>query len=313
MAEGFIAIGEIEHAIARTKELLWPFNRSIWLRLALVALFIGGGGANMPSGSSWQTDTLPPGLEDSLVQALPLILLAVAGLFLLALIWGLIGAILQFVFVDLLSSGEWHIRRTFGLRAGKGVRLFLFQVGLLLLVILLAALPAAVIVAPALIAGSMVNISIALAVLATILVLVILLIPVAIIEMFTIDFVVPVMLRDDIGVLDGWQRLWPIIRAAWKEAAVYVLAKIALVIATGILVLLAVLAVFLVLGIIGAIVVIAVHMALGSLLLDAVAAAPFVICALVILLLVQVPVITFYRYYGLLVLGRLAPAYTLLP
>ncbi|KQC05499.1 MAG: hypothetical protein APR53_07400 [Methanoculleus sp. SDB] len=312
MAEDYVAFGEIEPAFARTKELLLPFRRSIWLRIAVIAFFIGGGGINLPS-PSWSTGDMPAGLEHAVTPFLPLIIAGVVALILLALLWSIIGTILQFVFVDMLVTNEWRILSHFSPRAGKGVRLFLFEVGLALLLLLIVAIPAAVVFIAVIVMTGGVNISAVVAILAALLILLVLLIPGAIIQMLTIDFVVPVMIRDDCGVIGGWRSVYPVLRAEWKQALMFVLAKIVLVIATSILQLIAMVIALIIIGIPGGLVVFAGHLALGSLLIDAVLATPFVLAAIVAMLLVAVPVITFHRYYGLHVLGRLAPQYALLP
>ncbi|MBN1194756.1 MAG: hypothetical protein JXA08_05360 [Methanomicrobiaceae archaeon] len=312
MAEDYVAFGEIEPAFARTKELLLPFRRSIWLRIAVIAFFIGGGGANFPS-SSWNAGDMPSGLEQAISPYIFLIIAGVIGLILLALLFSVIGAILQFVFVDMIRTGEWRILSHFSPRAGKGVRLLLFEVGLGLLMLLIVAIPVAIIfIVVAGITGGP-NISVIVAILAALLILLVLLIPVAIIQMLTIDFVVPVMIREDCGVIAGWRSVYPVLRSEWKQALMYVLVKFVLAIATWILQLIAMVIAMIIIGIAGGIIVLAAHFALGSLLLDAVLAAPFVLAALVALLITAVPVITFHRYFGLLVLGRLAPQYALLP
>jgi len=48
MAEEMYAFSRLEGAFQRTKSLLWPPQWGIWLRLAVIALFVGGG-ASFPN------------------------------------------------------------------------------------------------------------------------------------------------------------------------------------------------------------------------------------------------------------------------
>jgi len=43
MAKEMYAFSRLKDALSRTKSLLWPPEWGVWLRLAVVALFVGGG------------------------------------------------------------------------------------------------------------------------------------------------------------------------------------------------------------------------------------------------------------------------------
>ncbi|MDD4253609.1 MAG: hypothetical protein PHT74_10760, partial [Methanoculleus horonobensis] len=137
MAEDTYAFSRLDGAFQRTKSLLWPVRWGVWLRLALIALFVGGG-VSLPntSGYNFEEGDLPPGVMESLPEIAPLIVAFILIVLAIALVWWIIGTVLQFVFVDMLRTGDIHIRPFFGERLGKGVRLFLFQVGLSLILIL---------------------------------------------------------------------------------------------------------------------------------------------------------------------------------
>ncbi|TAJ44787.1 DUF7544 domain-containing protein [Methanofollis fontis] len=311
MGSGFYAFDAIDDAISRTKTLLWPFRAGVWFRLALIALFVGGFGGgfnifsyNLDSGPDMGMP-LDPGVSMALVLALIGIVL------LLALIFLMIGSILQFVFVDCLSSGTVSLSRTFGLRSGKGLRLFLFQFGLMLLIFAAIALLALILIFPAGMTGTP-NVVFFLLMLPVLLVLAII---VGVVMMLTIDFVVPVMIRDDCGVITGWRRVWGFVRADLKNTAVYVVFKFVLGIVVGLIVLLLALLVLAVIAVpllvVGAA---AMYIMNGAVL-------PFyllllgigVLIAIPFLLLVQVPFVTFFRYYSLGVLSSFTPDYDLLP
>ncbi|WP_243669844.1 hypothetical protein [Methanoculleus chikugoensis] len=62
MAEDMYAFSRLDGAFQRTKSLLWPIRWGVWLRLALIALFVGGG-VSLPntSGYTFEEGDLPPG------------------------------------------------------------------------------------------------------------------------------------------------------------------------------------------------------------------------------------------------------------
>jgi hypothetical protein len=66
--------------------------------------------------------------------------------------------------------------------------------------------------------------------------LMIFLVAAAVIQVLTKDFVVPQMALDDIGAMEGWRRLWPMMQAEKGGYGLYVLMKIGLAIGAGILI-----------------------------------------------------------------------------
>jgi hypothetical protein len=318
MLDDYYAVSELSGAINRTRDLLWPVRWGVWLRIAVIALFIGGGGGfNFPG--SYSTGEFPAdggfsgmGLSDPGVY-LALILLIAGIIILLAILWGIVGSILQFVFVDCLTSGEISLRRTFSRRTGKGVRLFLFNLALGILLVLVIAVLFALLLLPV-IAGGMGPAATGGAILVWILLLLVLIIPFALVGMFTVDFVVPVMIGDDCGVIDGWRAVAHLLVAEWQQAAVYVVARVVLGIAAGILVFIAMLLAVLVIAIpfvIIGVVLAAIFQVMNVTLLLLII--PFLLILIPVALLIQVPVVTFFRYYSLQVLGKLETTFALLP
>ena len=129
MTEEMFAFSRLENAFHRTKDLLWPVKWGIWLRLAVIALFVGGG-ISVPNTFQYQFDGSD--LTVGSISGIP----GISGMalrlwwgcnFAAIGIWMFIGTTMRFVFVDMLSTGDIHIRRYFGKRLGK-VRLFLFEV-----------------------------------------------------------------------------------------------------------------------------------------------------------------------------------------
>lgn len=128
----------------------------------------------------------------------------------------------------------------------------------------------------------------------------------------TTDFVVPTMLVENRGIIAGWRRVWPTLRAEWKQVGLYLLAKfvlaIAVSLAVSIIVLIAAVVLAIPLVIVGAILFFiasaaGIHSAGWVVFL--LFAALFFLALFVTSLLVQVPALTFIRYYSLSVLGIL--------
>jgi len=298
-----------------TRSLLLPFDRGRWLRLAFLALFVGGigapGGANFGGGTPdggvnvpVDGGTLPDvGGGDALLGvALALVALAV----LVGIAWSLVGAVMEFVLVTGLVDREIRVRRPFRTHLGRGLRLFAFRIAVVLVGVALVALP----VVAAVLGG--VGVSPAfLLLLVPLLALVALVALVGwLLTRLTTDFVVPTMLATDRGVLGAWRRLLPTMRDRWQEFALYVIVRFLLGIAAGIGVSLVVAVLALVVALpflaVGAGVFLATAtggpglafwVLLGALVVL------YVLAVVAVTAVVQAPVVVFFRYYALFVLG----------
>ena len=312
------AIDDLEDAFEATKAFLWPFDTSRWLKLAIVVFFVGGASGSFPtSGTNFSFDegtfaggepTLPVDLGPITIadggDLFALVAVVVAVGILLALLFGIVGSVMEFVLIASLREEEVHVRRYFRAHLGAGLRLFGFRLVLGLLAVLLIAGP---IVALALGTGlgqmgpgavfGLVLLAIPLAVVFGVLF--------ALIDGFTTFFVVPVMLVEDRGVLSAWRRFWGVLRAEWKEYLVFV-------VLTAVLTLVAATAVGFVVGIVGLVLVGPVVVAgiasavTGSVVLLAIVGAIGLVAGLAVLFvaaLVRVPVVTYFRYYAMFVLG----------
>jgi hypothetical protein len=302
------ALDDVPDAVEATRALLLPVDRGRWLRLALVAFFLGGGGVTgqlsngvSQGGTSEPSGTLPSlgGTELLLVGA------AVAALVALVLAFTFVGSVMEFVFVESLRREAVTVRRYLRAHWRRGARLFGFRLALGLGTLALAAGVVAAAVAPLLYglgAGSVVLLLLAVPVVLVVLV------GSALVSGFTTEFVVPVMLAEDRGVIAAWRRLWPTLTGQWRQYLGYAVAAFVLRLGLGLLTtvvtLLAAVALAVPFGL----------LALGGLALAdvvsvagwgvvALAALAFVLALVVVSLLAAVPVRTFLRYYALFVLG----------
>jgi len=218
------AVNDLEDAFAATRAFLLPLDAGRWLRLAVVAFFVGGVGGNVPtSGTQFGGETVDPGQigttpPDVTGRVLTLILLVGAVLAILGLLLGFVGSVMEFVLVRSLREEEVHVRRYFGEHWRAGARLFGFRIALTLLGGVLVALPILALVFGVVGSGGFDGPG-------RVLGLVLLLVPLAVlvgvvfslVNGFTTFFVVPVMLLEGGGVLASWRRFSRTLRSEWRE------------------------------------------------------------------------------------------------
>lgn len=311
------AVAALTDAVSLAREFLLPVDLRRWLALAFVVFFIEWGGST-PGGTANAANALSgPATRgaDVPLAHLPTGPVAAVGVLVLAVLvvglgFALIGAVMRFVFIDVLRSGEIAVRQQFSTWLRPGLGLFGFVVLLFLgvvgpVVLLLVAVVLLGFGGPALVfAGLPVMLVIAFVV--------------GLVLLLTYDFVVPTMMHEESGVLAAWRRFWRTLRADADQFAVYVVVRwilgfvagIAAMVVLGLLSLplLVVVAGFGLLGV-------GLHSAVPAalLVLLAVVAIPVVLALLVVGLFIQVVVQTFFGYYALLVLGDADPSLDLIP
>ncbi|MFW6436334.1 MAG: DUF7544 domain-containing protein [Halococcoides sp.] len=322
------AVERVEDAIELTSDRLWPFEWSTWWRFALLMFFVGGGGGAV---TNVFTQGMPdPGVSEpsgslGVSPAVVLAVVAVVALLAitLALLLAVIGAVMEFVFVDAIRSESVSIRAWFREHLWSGAQLFVFRFGVGLLaagVGLVFALGLAVVIGVTALGVAQSEL-IALGVVLGLIYLVIavplyILVAIAsgIVQGFTTNFAVPIMMTDDANIVAAWISLGRLVRAEWKQLLLYVVVMVLIGIGIAILefILLAAGAIVVAIpfgllatpfaalavwgnGSLGA-VAIGVLVVLGVL---------FVIGVVIVGLFVTVPLVTFKRTFALLVLGDL--------
>lgn len=228
-----------------------PFRFWQWTRLAVVGLLageMGSGGCNASSnfnfphqtGSSRHFLDLGLGSIDPAVYAGLIAVLVVA-----ALVFGVvlmyIGSVMRFILFDSVLAKECHIRLGWGRRQGAGFRYFLWQLAYLLAMVggMLVLLGIPAIIALTLGWFKEPREHILGLVLGGILLLFLFLtfvLAAAVIQVLTKDFVVPQMAFEDIGAVEAWRRLWPMIQTEMGGYAAYIGMKIVLAIGAGIVI-----------------------------------------------------------------------------
>jgi len=320
------ALEDLDDAWDATRSFLWPVDRSRWLRLALVVLFIGGPGANL-NLFQWNVPsegTMPVGQLPTVGPRFwAIIAVLVAVILLFGLVFLLVGSVMNFVLVESLRHETVAVREYWGRRWGQGLRLFGFRIVIGLLVFGSAAVFAALFFIPIAVERGTGAVAAPGAISAAALVLLVpviiaLAILVGLVNGFTTVFVVPIMVLEDCGVLAGWRRLWPTITAHPWQYLTYAIAGFLLSILAGIFVaiVIAISAIILlipfgILGVVGFVLLVTVPpLGVGVLALVGLL---FVLSIIVVAAVIQVPVMAYLRYYALLVLGDVDAELDLIP
>ncbi|MFC4437074.1 MULTISPECIES: DUF7544 domain-containing protein [Natrialbaceae] len=308
------AVDDLRDSIDATRNFLTPVRAGVWLRLAIVALFVGGfgtGAPSIPSGDVGPAEERAPDVSPGEIpeEALAAVAVALGLLFLLWLLFAFISAVMEFVFIESLRSTEVRVRRYANENVGRGIRLFGFRVFVVLAGIAIVGTPVAALLLGlgGLEATSGTFIAVALFAIPVYLVY-------AIVNRFTSEFVAPIMLLENRGVLGAWSRFWSTFRSNSTEYVVYLLlvwiVQAAVGLAVSILVLIGGIVVaipfallafaFFLLGDIGAI-------------FAAIVAVVGIVTFVLFALLVQVPIVSYFKYYALLLLGDTDAELDLIP
>ena len=248
------AVESISPAFARTKNLLFrPFRFGLWARLAVVALITGeagggsSGGGSLPnfnpnrggSGDNHWAGAAhflgEPGWEQ-IQPHLGWIVVGVVLALAVIVLWIYSDCVYRFILLDAVVSGQCRLREGWRRWRSAGRRYFLWVIafGLVQFVLvgtvagipLLLAYRAGWFEHPDLHLGGLIGGGILLALLVIALVVVL-----VIIDMLGRDFLVPVIAFEDVGAMDGWERLLAMMGAEKSAYAVYVLMKIVLAMA----------------------------------------------------------------------------------
>jgi hypothetical protein len=242
------AADAISPAIEHTKrQLFQPFRLGQWVRLALVGLLageLGSSGCNTHSFSRHGGSEHFPGgglsgIDPMLLAGL-IAVLVVAAL-VLGILFMYIGSVMRFVLFDSVLARECHIRLGWSRRQEPGFRYFLWKLLYALVMfgamIVLIGLPLGF----AFVVGWLRDpkehmVPLVLGGVALFFAFLIFIIGMAVIYVLTKDFVVPQMALEGIGAMEGWSRLWEMMKAEKGGYAGYVGMKIVLAIVVGIVV-----------------------------------------------------------------------------
>jgi hypothetical protein len=232
------------------RQLLQPFRFWQWTRLALVGLLAGetgsGGSFNFPTSIPHQTEPSRHFLAQGFPKIDPAILggliatLVITGLvFFIVMLY--VSSVMRFILFDSVLANECHIRQGWTRRQGPGWSYFLWQLGLMLAtlagVTVLLGIPAAFAFGLGWFNPPREHVlALVLSGIVLFFLMVLFFVIVAVIHVFTKDFVVPQMALEGISAVEGWRRLWPMIQAEQGGYAGYVGMKIVLAIGAAIVI-----------------------------------------------------------------------------
>ena len=241
------AADAIAPALEHTKRQLFrPFRFWQWIRLALVGLMAGeagSGGCNLPHNLNPSQHPGPglPGLGINPAALAAIIAVLIVGGLVFVIVFLYISSVMRFVLFDSVLARECHIGRGWARRQGEGLKYFLWQLGLTFAtfagLVILIGIPVAIALGQGWFRQPREHVvGLVLGGIVLFLVVILFVVFVAVIHVFTKDFVVPQMALDGIGPIEGWRRLWPMLQAEMGSYAAYVGMKIALAIAAAIVV-----------------------------------------------------------------------------
>jgi hypothetical protein len=244
-------VDSITPALEHTKQQLFqPFRIGQWTKLAFVGLLAGELGSKGFSRSNFQVPSHPgpaphlgfPGplaIDHALLAAF--IVAAVVAAFAIGIILMYVGSVMRFVLFDSIILKECHIRWSWSRRLGPGWRYFVWKLLYIVLTLagiaVLVGIPLAFAFAngwqrapkehlPALVLGGII----------LLLVFIIFVVATAVILVLTKDFVVPQMALENVTAMQGWRRLWPMMKAEKGAYAAYIVMKIVLALLAGIII-----------------------------------------------------------------------------
>jgi hypothetical protein len=321
------AADTITPAFRHAKEqLLRPFRFGQWARLALVGLLAGELGSGGSCNFNYPMNTHRTGSQQTfLAQSWPTQLANHTALFtgtVLALIvigFGLmvlftyIGSVMRFILFDSIIARECHIRAGWARRKGPGLRLFWWQIVFMLVSFAAIMIVIGIPVACAWASGWFAHprdhvVGLVLSGAALLLVLFVLLVCMAVIHVMTKDFVVPQMALEEISAVEGWRRLWLLLKAEKGGYAGYIGMKLVLSIGAGVAVtIVALIALFVLLipvGGVGVVAVLGAKAAGWTWNLYTIALAVVLGCIAVaiffcVISLISVPIIVFFPAYSI--------------
>ncbi len=245
------AVDTITLAFQHSKrQLLQPFRFGQWTRLAIVGLLAGemgsGGSFHFPTNIPRQTGSSRhflaqgfPHIDPAILGGLIATLVITGMVFFIVMLY--VNSVMRFILFDSVLTRECRIRQGWNRRQGPGWKYFLWQLGFMFAtfagVIVLLGVPAAFAFGMGWLNSPRAHVlPLVLSGIVVFFLMFALFVLVAVVYVLTKDFVVPQMALEDIGAVEGWRRLWPMLQAEQGGYAGYVGMKIVLAIGVGIVI-----------------------------------------------------------------------------
>jgi len=305
-----------------------PFRFGQWIRLAFVGFLAGelssGGGCNSsfrvpsthhPRGSEHfvRPFTLPPLIAHHPALFATLIAVLVVIGITLSVIFIYVGSVMRFILFDSVVAKECHIRQGWARWRQHGLRLFVWQICLLLAffgsIFSFIGIPLACVLVlhwlphpgghllPLVLGGTLLF-----------LIFLVIVLVLAVVNVMTKDFVVPQMALEDVSAMEGWRRLWLLLKREKLGYVGYIGMKVVLALGANIVLgfvsLIALLAILLPMGGFGVVALLAGKAAGFTWSLYTITLAVIVACIAVavfvfVISLICVPAIVFFPAYSI--------------
>jgi len=326
------AVDAISPAFQHTKkQLIEPFRASQWAKLALVGFLAGEVHSGGCSGGNFQMPTRTSGGERFLELGLPamnpvayaaLIALLVVAVLVLWVLFIYVNSVMRFVLFDSVVAKQCEIRQYWNRRQKPGLRYFAWQLLLFLAMMvgltILVGIPATFALAvgwlkqssqhmvPLILGGVLLFFLVTTFVVLWLIVLV-----------FSKDFIVPQMALEDIGPMEAWRRLLPMLKSEKGGYAGYLGMKIVMSIGAAVIVGIAAMIIILLtlipIGGVGAVLVLmgksgGLHWNLYTITLAVVIGSFLLAFILYVVSLVSVPAIVFFPAYSIYFFAARYPA-----
>ncbi len=238
------AIDAISPAYEHTKQQLFhPFRAEQWAKLGLVGLLAGelttgSCGNGFPKHPGQATAGGMPRMDPALLVLLIALLTVIGCVIFILLLY--LNSVMRFVLFDSVIAKRCDLGRQWSRRQGAALRYFAWQILFTLVVVVGTALLIGIPATFALAAGWLTKPKehapvLALGGMVLFLVVSAFLVGAAVVQVFTKDFVVPQMALEDLSAFEGWQRLLPMLRAEKGSYFGYLVLKIIMTIAAGII------------------------------------------------------------------------------
>lgn len=244
------AVDSIPLALEHTKQQLFkPFRISQWTKLAFVGLLAGELGASGFNRSNFQLHPHPGGgphiafpgpfgIDHALLAGF--IASAVIASLAVGIILMYVGSVMRFVLFDSIILRECHIRWGWSRRLGPGWKYFVWKLLYLLLILgavaIFIGIPAAAALANGWFKAPKEHLApLILAAVFLVCAFFVFFVATAVIFVLTKDFVIPQMALENVDVMEGWRRLWPMMAAEKGAYVAYIVMKIVLAIVAAIL------------------------------------------------------------------------------
>jgi len=326
------AVDAISPAFQHTKkQLIEPFRASQWAKLALVGFLAGEVHSGGCSGGNFQMPTRTSGGERFLELGLPamnpvayaaLIALLVVAVLVLWVLFIYVNSVMRFVLFDSVVAKQCEIRQYWNRRQKPGLRYFAWQLLLFLAMMvgltILVGIPATLALAvgwlkqssqhmvPLILGGVLLFFLVTTFVVLWLIVLV-----------CSKDFIVPQMALADIGPMEAWRRLLPMLKSEKGGYAGYLGMKIVMSIGAAVIVGIAAMIIILLtlipIGGVGAVLVLmgksgGLHWNLYTITLAVVIGSFLLAFILYVVSLVSVPAIVFFPAYSIYFFAARYPA-----